>query len=258
MRTKLTKIALAASVLLAMAFTFSCSTEDNDEGESSSSGTGTDPGSSSGTGTGTDPGSSSSGGSNGQGSAFNLNSQIYSGPNCWYDEDIDDDVCSTTAYNDGGSVEDDSYTRIGTVTNGRVTGLQLGSITIPSEDYEFYDPFYFDEEDIASCSQYTELSIYEATFNLKDTDDDPVGTLRIRNEDGNEKLYYWYSKTAGKVVCNIDNGYGVNKYNLDIKVGWNEVYIKSNDFTYSTEYSTNSSILTSSLKWFVISNFYPW
>jgi hypothetical protein len=253
MRTQLIKIVLAASILLAYAFTASCSMLEENNDSSSSSGTGSGAG----------PGSSSSGGGNqgnGQGSAFNLNSQIAADPDCEYDGDIDDFICTPATYTSNGFVEDDSYRRIATVTNGRVVGLQLQSITIPDADsYEFSSPFYFDEEDIATyCSQYTDISVYGASFGLKDSDDDPAGRLQIRDEEGNNKIFYWYSFSPGKIVCSMDSEYGSEKYNLDIKVGWNEIYLNvkyTEDYYSTTEYST-SNILTKPVAWYIIS-YYP-
>ncbi|MDR2555406.1 MAG: hypothetical protein LBC64_08270 [Fibromonadaceae bacterium] len=264
MRTQLIKITLTASILLAYAFTASCSTDDKDGDDSSSSGTvfspspssSSRPSSSSNPGSGS--GSSSSGGSSQGYVAFNVNSQIYLLRD-EYDEELDDFVFRASSYSDNGFVEESLLERIGTVRNGKVTGLQLLTKNIP--DDELYSALP-DQEDFDSCPTYTHDGLgYWASFRLITADDDYEGDLTIESKNGDyENLRYFYSSKAGKIVCNMNSEYSSVQYNLDLKKGWNEIYIKAIDSedSYEMKYSTSSNIMTSEIVWRLSYSYYPW
>jgi len=246
----LSKIALAASLSLALAFTTSCTALDEAiDGDEVSSSSGKKISSSSG-----NNGLSSSGG-NGQGLTFNENSQIYE-EDCYWDEDYEYN-CNIAPYTINGYIEVWGHGSVGSVSNG-IVNLQLPS-TIPSEDLD--DFLFLDEDEIAEyCTDYTDLKVYQASFELRDSDEDYAGDLNIRNDrnDADEGIYYWYFSKAGKISCN----FGSMSRNIDAKKGWNKIYYKNTridyynddyddyDYYYTREYST-SNILTKTVKWFV-------
>jgi len=272
MRNKLTKIVLAASILLALSFTTSCTAlEETGDGSSSSGNPGTssssvDNGSSSSGGgsnssdggsSSSDSGSSSSdsGSSSSIGGGFNLNSQIYQ---CGEDEDNDYEwVCNT--YSNSGPVITESRLEkiIGTVTNGKTTNVQL-----PTPDEEYLEDFLgFDEDEVAEyCSEDTNIPdvlVYKARFALLSLPEVgqsyvEVGPLYIKDENENndgEMVYVYFSK-SGKISCEFEYG----KINLNVTEGWNQVYVKEG--YYIREYST-SNILTNPVKWILEKPYYP-
>jgi len=249
MRTKLTKITLAAGILLAMAFTSSCSMlDDKDEDNSSSSGVGTGTNPSSSSVPGTDPTNPSAS------SGFSLTSPIYL-ENCYEDEDNDYElICNPTVYPGNGYIVEDYLGVVGTVTNGRVVSQQLLTKTPPADELVDFVDYYI--SDYFDCSKRDPISVYRIyRFGLyDDVDEDGYGfgysgELRVQNEI-DESIQYLYAQTAGKIVCTDEDEYSSTSFNLDIQPGWNVVYYKR---TYSEEYSeeklSTSNILTNQVKW---------
>jgi len=200
MRNKLAKIALAASVLLALVFTISCSVGKDDDSNSVAS-------------------SSSKASTGSSSSGFNGNSQIYK-KNC-----SSNGVCKDTTYNDDGYIyEWYLEQKAGTVTKGNIR-LQLSSIT--PQDHYFEPIINVDENDIKQyCpTGYTDGIVYGylARISLRKNDSRDVGGLSIMNENFGEGVFYWYSPKDGKAKCDIN---GEIKLDLTITKGWNTVYTK--------------------------------
>jgi len=230
----LSKIALAASLSLALAFTISCTALDEAiDGDEVSSSSGKKISSSSG---------------NGQGLTFNENSQIYE-EDCYWDEDYEYN-CNIAPIKANGYIQVSEF-RAGSVSKG-IVNLQLPS-SIPSE---YWEDFRLDEDEIAEyCTDYTDLKVYVADFKLLDNDyEEYIPTLNIKN-DADERIYYWYFSKAGKISCN----YGNESINIDAKKGWNKIYYKETeteteeDYYHVREYST-SNILTKAVRWYI---YYP-
>ena len=242
MRNKLTEIALVASILLALSFTLSCSAFGNEDDDvSSSSGKGGGKGSSS---------------SNGNG--FNENSQIYS-YECGYYGDEEDWDCNVVAYTGNGLLYEWNLRKpVGTVTKGKVD-MKLPS-TIPAENYEELNYYYFGDEseyDIDEyCEEYTkDVGKYEIRTDLRESNDGEgwIGDLRIQDDNSYDRIAYWYFSKDGKIKCDF---YNVS-YDLTFKKGWNQIYqkmtIRENDDDdyplYVDKWSTKD-ILTKEVKWF--------
>jgi len=255
MRNKLTKIALTASVLFALAFIISCAELNealNEDDNSSSSGKRVSSSSKK-------NGSSSSAKNNNSSNGFNGNSQIYNYECGYYGDDDEDWTCKVVAYTGDGFLYDWILKKsVGTVTKGKVD-MKLPS-TIPAENYEELNYYYFGDEseyDIDEyCEEYTkDVGKYEIRTDLRESNDGEgwIGDLRIQDDNSYDRIAYWYFSKDGKIKCDF---YNVS-YDLTFKKGWNQIYqkmtIRENDDDdyplYVDKWSTKD-ILTKEVKWF--------
>jgi len=206
---------LAAIFGFALTFTFSCSSDDD------------------------------TGGGDGQGGSFNENSQVYNrnGRSIYKGNGIVD------AY--GGMTCDDYedcewHVKVGSVTNG-VVNLELDK-AVPADEYlkDFLDG------EQRSCTSYPEnIKIFGEEFVLTNGNGNIIGGLMIYYEDEQviESIFYAYFSKDGKIACNSSK----RIWNLDVKKGWNKIYLhRYNNKGGIREYSTNNILtIEKKLKWII-------
>ncbi|GBU25312.1 hypothetical protein R83H12_01955 [Fibrobacteria bacterium R8-3-H12] len=212
MRTQFSKLALAATLWLAITFTLSCSSGD-DDGE--------------------------------QGSSFNENSQIYYG---WDEDDKNGNCCIYhigEAYKGSGDIKIRIYNKsdneilinAGRVTDG-IINLNLPK-TIPDEYLKDFS------EEYPGCPN---IKIFWEEFVLINGDGN-IDRLSIFYEDEvRESISYMYLPKAGKITCNYHNIF----INIDAKTGWNKTYMHMNlniDGSKSAAEISTNNILTKEMKW---------
>ncbi|MDR2593595.1 MAG: hypothetical protein LBC87_02355 [Fibromonadaceae bacterium] len=189
--------------------------------------------------------SCSSGDDTGGSIPFNENSQIYNrdGRTLYKKNGI------IEAY--GGMTCDDYedcewHVKVGSVTNG-VVNLELDK-AVPADKYL---KNFLDEEQ-SSCTSYPEnIKIFGEEFVLTNGNGNIIGGLMIYYEDEQviESIFYAYFSKDGKIACNSSK----RTWNLDVKEGWNKIYLRRyNNKGAIREYSTNN-ILTKEkeLKWII-------
>jgi hypothetical protein len=247
MRTQLSKLALSASIMLAMAFTFSCSSgDDNNGGSSSGSG-----------------GSSSPSGGSG---SFNPNSQVYNRDGSLFTGSGVIKIRANCI--DGESGFSETLINAGNVTNGIVT-WQLPQ-TIPDE---YLGTIYnADKQQNNGCTEYPEglrglrdacgkdlialvNSNLSADYINSNSTADYIGKLRIfeNGNNPNQTIEHWYFSKAGKITCNKANNSGqINKANINATAGWNKIYmIAHNGANGLRDELSTDNILTKEVKWYL-------
>jgi len=228
MRKQLSKIALAASIMLAMAFTLSCS----DDKDDNSPGTG--------------------GGSDTQ---FNENSQVYYSNGTLFKGSGTLYVAGSYDHYNDGSVSEWNGVPIGSIVNG-IVNLNSSLSAPPSE---YLNDFL--NVEALSCSSYPEgIKAFGGNFVLTNDNRDFLGSLDFLYKDQQiaEAIYYTYFSKEGKINCERPAGTGKGEtgaiLNLDVKVGWNKMYMRTTRNpaleNKTNEYSTDN-ILTKKLKWVI-------
>jgi hypothetical protein len=214
MRTQLTKITLAAGLMLAMAFTFTACSSDDDGG--------------------------------GGGGSFNENSQIFN-------EDGTKSTLSGTIIGKGlwwenGDDWSDTLINAGSVSNG-VVNLQLPQ-TIP--DKFLLDVDYIWEEDGCTISDHSAKISEPLRLDLYNGDEN-VGYLSAMYIDAKvyEYIFYIYSSKAVNINCNYKSDRETITANLKYIKGLNKSYGVESDNRRNGKFSTDN-ILTKEVKWMLL------
>jgi len=212
MRTQFSKLALMATLALALALTLSCSSGDdgnNNSGTSSPSGGG------------------------------NENSQVYN------------EGDGTPFTGSGAIVIRKTSINAGSVTNG-IVNLELPqTLKLPQNVADKYFNDFLDADEQRSCSNYPNgIKAFIEGIDFIQPNITRRKEMYIYYRDGQlmQGIEHWYFSIEGKVVCNLVYEDDVLNVNLDVKKGWNKIYVVTdrNGRKMSTD-----NILTKEVKWFV-------